>query len=114
MPRFRNKGDVNIENFIKELSDELSSSAQPTPADPFALAGDKPVIFETPTGIGERFRVTVVWDKWGGLAVEDRNRIIMEAYRRVLGPQAVNIGMTLGITRLQHQKMGTVGAALGL
>jgi hypothetical protein len=105
MPRYRTNASVDLEQFVGPLAEELDGKAQPTPADPFAIATEKPVIIETPTGLGERFRVTVVWDAWGGLPVEDRNRIIVEAYRRVLGSEAVNISLTLGVTSAQYHQM---------
>jgi hypothetical protein len=96
-----------LEALVAELSSELMPAAQPTPQDPLANAGDHPIIIETPTGIGDRYRVTVIWDKWGGLPIEDRNRIIMEAYRRSIGSDTVNISLTLGLTKAQHQQMSS-------
>jgi hypothetical protein len=114
MPRYRNAANVDLEEFVVPIVHELQEGAQPTPRDPFAIAGENPVIIETPTGLGERFHVTVIWDKWGGLPVEDRNKIIMEAYRRVVGAEAANISLTLGVTRPQYQQMTTtLGQFLG-
>ena len=105
MPRFRTAANANLEVFVQALVDELQANAQPLPGNPLEQSGERPVIFETPTGLGDRFRVTVAWDQWKELAVEDRNKIIMEAYRRVLTSDSVNVSLALGLTRDQYDKM---------
>lgn len=51
---------------------------------------------ETPRGLKH---VTVVWNGWGRLGIEERGNVILEAYRQVQGEEAAKkITIALGVT----------------
>lgn len=54
----------------EQLTDELSGQGTP----------GGPLIFEIPLGCSPRFDVIVIWEEFEGVAAEDRDRMLIEAY----------------------------------
>lgn len=60
-----------------------------------------------------RIHVTVIWDRWGDVAPEDRSRIILDAYERVRGPESIlNPSAALGLTHADAKKLGVENGVL--
>ena len=66
-----------------------------------------PHIVEEELPFGDYKHVTVIWDAWKDIDPETRGRIILGAYEKVGGPEAVlRISMALGLTRHESQRLG--------
>jgi len=77
-----------MQDMAEALADELKNNRE----------SGQPVIEEQefPTG---NVRVTVVWDKWDHLSLEDRTAIILRAYELAEGPDSRNrIALASGLT----------------
>lgn len=66
-----------------------------------------PLIIEEQTRQSDRIHVTVIWDRWGAVAPEDRSQIILDAYERVRGASAIlTLSAALGLTHAEAKKLG--------
>ena len=75
-------------SLVDRLAEELRSSRE----------SGQPIIYETSLP-NDKLRVTVVWDDWDRLPLEERTEIILEAYERVEGPSAgERIALASGLT----------------
>lgn len=74
---------------------------------------DAPLIIEEQTRHSDRIHVTVIWDRWGSVAPEDRSRIILDAYERVRGASAIlTLSAALGLTHAEAKKLGVEDGVL--
>jgi hypothetical protein len=68
---------------------------------------DGPRIYVEPVRGTAKRRVTVVWEKWVDVPIEDRGRVIVEAFERAQGAEtALAISLALGLTPEDAKKMG--------
>jgi hypothetical protein len=93
-------------SFAKDIADELRRGreldASPSPS-------NAPEIIEEVTSI-KIMHVTVIWDTWMTIPMEDRARIIMDAYRAVGGDaEARSISVALGLTHQEAARLGIIG-----
>ena len=68
----------------ERLANEISGQGTP----------DGPLIFEIPLEQSAKVNVIVVWDEFEGVPVEDRDRVILDAYR----DRRDQIAMAMGVT----------------
>lgn len=95
-----------------KLTDELAAELSRPPDE----LDTESMVSGTPSGVPEIFEeetrrgpvhVTVVWDKWSTLAGEARGNVILEAYRKVQGEDAVRrISIAMGVTRDEAKRLG--------
>lgn len=72
----------------RELADELKSGRQ----------SGQPVIYEQTFSSSGKVRVTVIWDEWDHISLEDRTSIILQAYQSVLPDVRGRIALASGLT----------------
>jgi hypothetical protein len=90
MPVIRGRSTANIltpdrrEQLREQLAGELSGQRMP----------DGPLIFEIPLEQSDKMDVIVVWNEFEGVRVEDRERVILDAYR----DRRDQIAMAMGVT----------------
>ena len=74
---------------------------------------DAPFILEERTPRHDFLHVQVIWDRWAGVPVEDRGRVIMDAYQYVRGVETVlKISSALGLTHADAKKLGVENGVL--
>ncbi len=66
---------------------------------------DDPFIIEETVNEGPLKHVLVIWDRWDGVAMEDRGTVIMDAYEQFSGEEAQNISLAMGTTYEQAAKL---------
>jgi hypothetical protein len=66
----------------------------------------QPIVYLEPT-LEAPTRVVVVWDEWRELSLEDRSRIILDAYHDASGDEAMlRIVVAMGLTSPEAERMG--------
>ena len=94
LPRSTPPGAPDLE---ERLTQELTSPTEQ----------GQPLVFEEPPAPAPVTRIVVVWDDWASLTQQERSEIIMRAYERTKGEQAVlKIAVAMGITATEAQRMG--------
>lgn len=74
---------------------------------------DAPLIIEEQIRRSNRIHVTVLWDEWAAVSPEDRSRIILDAYERVRGAEAIlTLTAALGLTHAEAKKLGVENGIL--
>lgn len=74
---------------------------------------DAPLIIEEQIRRSNRIHVTVIWDRWAQVGPEDRSRIIMDAYERVRGANAIlTLTAALGLTHAEAKNLGVENGVL--
>ena len=72
---------------------------------------DAPLIIEEHFRRHEMMSVKVLWDRWKGIPLEDRSRVIMDAYYKVRGAEAVlKLTPPLGLTHAEARRLGVEAA----
>jgi hypothetical protein len=100
MPRKRLGVEVRLGEATKDLAaklaDELKSSKE----------GGQPLIYEQEFRTG-RVRVTVIWDLWDGIPLQNRTATILRAYENAEGREArERIALASGLTVPEAQAAG--------
>jgi hypothetical protein len=88
-----------------ELVAELARHLEPPPG---AQLPSQPEIYEEAVpGTRPLMRVWVVWSAWGQLSEAERSRIILEAYERARGRQAMlGVSIAAGLTPREAEELG--------
>lgn len=55
---------------------------------------------------GGHLQVTVIWDAWRELPLEDRGRAIMDAYEKVRPDEILRITVAMGLTHAEAKRLG--------
>ncbi|MEI7880402.1 MAG: hypothetical protein WCI95_05965 [bacterium] len=71
-----------------------------------SVMGPGPRIIEEQQRRGGFIHVTVIWDEWKNVPVEDRGRIIMDAYERERNDVILKITVALGLTSDEAHRLG--------
>lgn len=59
----------------------------------------------------KQIRLIVIWDKWQGIAHQDRSDIILDAYQTVADPEPedlLGVSLVLGLTRAESTGMDVI------
>ena len=85
---------------VRAIADELRRGRPETPPGcPLIVIEEQPYTDTT--------HVTVVWDRWAGIDLEDRGRVIVEAFRQARGEdEAGRISIAMGVTPDEARKLG--------
>ena len=85
---------------VQAIADELRRGRPETPA-------GCPLIVIEEQRYTNTIQVTVVWDRWAGIDLEDRGRVIVEAFRQARGEdEAGRISIAMGVTADEARKIG--------
>ncbi|MBV9850417.1 MAG: hypothetical protein JO250_12140 [Armatimonadetes bacterium] len=91
-------------NFAEAIAQELRLQRPDGPP-------DAPIIIEEETPRGSHLYVRVIWDAWGDVPMEERGRIILDAYQKAQGADAVlKISNVLGLTHAEARRLGVEAA----
>jgi hypothetical protein len=92
---------VDYSDLVSEIEQVLRNKnpSSQNPDEPQVKWEKKPYV--------DRIHVTVIWNKWESVGLEARGRVILDAIERAEGIQTVQkVGMALGVTPEQAQRMG--------
>lgn len=83
-----------VEQLVEELRKEAATGS---PSSPDIVEEEQR---------GNHLHVTVLWDEWDDLAVEERGQIIMDAYKEARADDVLNITIAMGLTPAEAKRIG--------
>jgi hypothetical protein len=66
-----------------------------------------PIVVEEEVRGSRNLHVTVIWDRWEGIAPEDRGQVILDAYSEGRGAdEMLRVSVALGLTHEEAKRLG--------
>src|SRR5688500_476485 len=100
MPRIKIGAQIRLAGAKRELAEKLAQELRA------GRAYGQPTIYEQEYSSGN-LRVTVVWDEWARMPLEDRTTVILKAYELAEGMDSHNrVALASGLTVPEAQAAG--------
>lgn len=110
MPVYRRQPDQKSDRYtdlLGKLANELTAPAKVVAKNQELEKPEaSPLVIEDPEPRGERFSVTVLWEDWADIGLQDRSGMILDAYKRIDEPRMLKISRALGLTSAEAHRLG--------